>query len=228
MSDGNPTPLALDGMGSFAGGRGHGHGHGHGHGDHLVRLVRNSEDRNPVGVQGGLLGDRSKAYDPTTFGGTVTLVYDEQRRRLVEDFVSLNGTAVNCAGGISYRRKYWLTGRRPSAARGPPIPPRAFPSRTATSSRPPWIAGRTARGRRADQGRGPLLARGRRGRPAHRHRLRDRGPGLRRRRGLLPLHPTQPRPPRRRRRARDAGDQGPAAGRLRRASAGRPLQVQWV
>jgi secreted PhoX family phosphatase len=110
MSDGNPTPLALDGMGSFAGGRRHGHGHGHGHGDQYVRLVRNSEDRNPAGTTGGLLGDRSKAYDPEAFGGTTTLVYDEQRRRLVQDFVSLNGTTINCAGGISYRRRYWLTG----------------------------------------------------------------------------------------------------------------------
>jgi secreted PhoX family phosphatase len=110
MSDGNPTPLALDGMGAFAGGRRHGHGHGHGHGDRLVRLVRNSEDRNPAGVTGGVLGDRSKAYDPTAFGGTTTLVYDERRRRMVQDFVSLNGTTVNCAGGISYRHRYWLTG----------------------------------------------------------------------------------------------------------------------
>ena len=106
MSDGNPTPLALDGMGSFSGGRYHGRSR-HGH---LVRLVRNSEDRNPAGTTGGLLGDRSKAYDPTAFGGTVTLVYDEHRRRMVQDFVSLNGTTVNCAGGISYRRRYWLTG----------------------------------------------------------------------------------------------------------------------
>ena len=101
MSDGNPTPLALDGMGVFGGGRHHGHGpqgHGHhkgherhnGHKDRLVRLVRNSEDRNPVGTAGGLLGDRSKAYDPTGFGGTATVVYDERRRELVEDFVSLD------------------------------------------------------------------------------------------------------------------------------------------
>ena len=75
-----------------------------------MRLVRNSEDRNPAGTVGGLLGDRSKAYDPTAYGGTCTLVYDEHRRRLVEDFVSLNGTTVNCAGGIAYRHKYWLTG----------------------------------------------------------------------------------------------------------------------
>jgi secreted PhoX family phosphatase len=105
MSDGYPTPLALDGMGSFAARRFHARGK-----DHLVRLVRNSEDRNPAGTVGGLLGDRSAAYDPTAFGGTTTLVYDERRRELVEDFVSLNGTTVNCAGGISYRRRYWLTG----------------------------------------------------------------------------------------------------------------------
>lgn len=105
MSDGNPTPLALDGMGAFAGSRSHGRGR-----DRLVRLVRNSEDRNPAGTPGSVLGDRSAAYDPTAFGGTTTLVYDEHRRRLVEDFVSLNGTTVNCAGGIAYRRRYWLTG----------------------------------------------------------------------------------------------------------------------
>lgn len=104
MSDGYPTPLALDGMGAFDGGRFHGGGK-----SHLVRLVRNSEDRNDAGT-GGLTGDRSKAYDPTAFGGTTTLVFDEHRRRLVQDFVSLNGTTTNCAGGISYRRKYWLTG----------------------------------------------------------------------------------------------------------------------
>jgi uncharacterized protein len=104
MSDGNPTPLALDGMGSFAGGRGTGGT------QRQVRLVRNSEDRNPAGAAGGLLGDRSAAYDAMAFGGTTTLVYDESRRRLVQDFVSLNGTTVNCAGGISYRRRFWLTG----------------------------------------------------------------------------------------------------------------------
>jgi secreted PhoX family phosphatase len=104
MSDGNPTPLAHDGMGAFAGGRFHGRGE-----DHLVRLVRNSEDRNPAGTPGSVLGDRSAAYDPTAFGGTTTLIYDEHRRRLVQDFVSLNGTTVNCAGGISYRRRHWLT-----------------------------------------------------------------------------------------------------------------------
>ena len=104
MSDGNPTPLAHDGMGAFTGGRFHGRGK-----HHLVRLVRNSEDRNPAGTVGSVLGDRSAAYDPTAYGGTTTLVYDEHRRELVQDFISLNGTTVNCAGGISYRRRHWLT-----------------------------------------------------------------------------------------------------------------------
>jgi len=104
MSDGNPTPLAHDGMGAF-GSRRHHH-----HGGRLVRLVRNSEDRNPFGTPGSVLGDPAAKYDPDAYGGTSTLVYDERRRELVEDFVSLNGTRVNCAGGISYRHEYWLTG----------------------------------------------------------------------------------------------------------------------
>ena len=129
MSDGNPTPLALDGMGAF-GSHGHHRGRGHGHGrDRLVRLVRNSEDRNPHGTPGGLLGDRTKAYDPAGYGGTSTLVYDERRRELVEDFVSLNGTIVNCAGGISYRRRYWLTGEESVAGPEAADPTTTFPKR---------------------------------------------------------------------------------------------------
>ena len=45
-----------------------GHGHGAAGQSHLVRLVRNSEDRNPSRGSGGLLGDRAKAYDPTGVG----------------------------------------------------------------------------------------------------------------------------------------------------------------
>jgi uncharacterized protein len=124
MSDGNPTPLALDGMSAFRGGRFHGRGK-----DHLVRLVRNSEDRNPAGTVGGVLGDRSAAYDPTAYGGTTTLVYDEHRRRLVRDFISLNGTTVNCAGGISYRRRYWLTGEETVAGPDAAAPAARFAKR---------------------------------------------------------------------------------------------------
>ena len=106
MSDRNPTPLAHDGMGAFRGRRFE-HGRASGH---IVRLIRNSEDRNMAGTEGGVLGDRSKAYDPTAWGGTTTLVYDEDRRELLEDFVSLNGTIVNCAGGPSLRYRSWISG----------------------------------------------------------------------------------------------------------------------
>jgi hypothetical protein len=81
MSDGHPTPLAPDGMGAFDAGPGR------------VRLVRNHEDRNGPSVAIG-----PNAYDPVAGGGTTTLEVDPSRR-LVRDFVSLSGTAVNCAGG---------------------------------------------------------------------------------------------------------------------------------
>lgn len=97
MSDGNPTPLALDGMAAF---RGPQRGQ--------VTLVRNHEDRNPPG-QGSVLGDPAARYDALGVGGTTSLVYDERRRSLVADFVSLNGTAINCAGGIGLGRRSWIT-----------------------------------------------------------------------------------------------------------------------
>ena len=105
MSDGNPTPLALDGMSAFDGSR-----------RGLVRLVRNSEDRNGAGA-GSVGGDPAAKYDADGGGGTTTLVYDENGRSLVEDFVSLNGTTVNCAGGIGYRARGWLTAEE--TLRGP-------------------------------------------------------------------------------------------------------------
>ena len=97
MSDGNPTPLALDGMSAFRG-----------RSRRYVRLVRNSEDRNIPG-QGSVGGDPAAKYDPQAGGGTTTLVYDEERRRLVADFVSLNGTTVNCAGGRGLGERTWIT-----------------------------------------------------------------------------------------------------------------------
>jgi secreted PhoX family phosphatase len=105
MSDGNTTPLALDGMAAF---RGAGHGE--------VRLIRNHEDRNPAG-QGSVGGDPAAKYDPQGGGGTSTLVYDEHRRELVSDYISLNGTTVNCAGGIGFGAKSWITGEE--TVRGP-------------------------------------------------------------------------------------------------------------
>ena len=90
MSDGNPTPKAHDGMASFSLPNGN------------VRLVRNHEDRDQAGAS-GLDGDPgAPAYDPLGVAGTTSLevkTFAEGSVELVRDFVSLQGTIVNCAGG---------------------------------------------------------------------------------------------------------------------------------
>jgi len=83
MSDGNPTPIAPDGMAAFPAD------------GNRVRLVRNHEDRN--GPRGRPLV-ASYAYDSAAGGGCTTLEVGADRE-LVRDFVSLSGTTVNCAGG---------------------------------------------------------------------------------------------------------------------------------
>jgi uncharacterized protein len=103
LSDGTPTPLALDGMAAFNGPRG------------TVRLIRNHEDRNVPPAAS--LPARRGAYDPLAGGGTTTLDYDPRRRRLVRSFISLDGTTVNCAGGFSRHRRSWLTGEETVAGR---------------------------------------------------------------------------------------------------------------
>src|SRR5215207_571799 len=70
MSDGAPTPLALDGMAAFRGPRG------------TVRLIRNHEDRNPA-KGGSVQADPAAKYDPVAGAGTVTLDYDPCSRTLV-------------------------------------------------------------------------------------------------------------------------------------------------
>jgi secreted PhoX family phosphatase len=96
MSDGHPTPLALDGMSAFAGPNG------------MVRLIRNHEDRNPPG--NGSVPTVRRSYDPTAGGGTSTLDYDPRTRTLVRDYVSLSGSTTNCAGGRGYRLRSWISG----------------------------------------------------------------------------------------------------------------------
>jgi len=86
MSDGVPTPSSHDGMAAFdVGNRG------------LVRLVRNHEIRG-----GGAFGDTSRAYDPKAGGGTTTLEFGPHPASPpLGSWVSLNGTNVNCAGGLT-------------------------------------------------------------------------------------------------------------------------------
>ncbi|HWP91610.1 MAG TPA: alkaline phosphatase PhoX [Thermodesulfobacteriota bacterium] len=98
MSDGNLTPRNHDGMAAFPGPHG------------TVRLIRNHEVRNaPNDPNGAVGGPGDTRYDPLGVGGTVTIDYDPRRRRVVRDFVSLNGTIVNCAGGYSFGDIGWIT-----------------------------------------------------------------------------------------------------------------------
>ena len=87
MSDGNAVPLAHDGMAVFAMPNG------------KFRLVRNHEDRN--GPRAGSTAVDGNAYDPWGGGGTTTLVVNPFTRELERDFISMSGTIVNCAGGIT-------------------------------------------------------------------------------------------------------------------------------
>ena len=89
MSDGVPTPVAFDGMAAFPLPNGN------------IRLIRNHENRDSPGAA-RVKGDPGAAYDPHGGGGTTSLevrVLPDGTPELVRDFVSLNGTIVNCAGG---------------------------------------------------------------------------------------------------------------------------------
>ena len=86
MSDGNPTPRAHDGMAAFSDGD-------------TIRLVRNHEINNQRGQPGASIAGNAPGYDHSAGGGTTTLVIDPSNRELIEDFVSLNGSLHNCAGG---------------------------------------------------------------------------------------------------------------------------------
>jgi secreted PhoX family phosphatase len=90
MLGGGRVPNALDGMGAFA------------DGPNRVRLVRNHEIRDPARA-GATIG--AVGYDPTAGGGCTTIVVDidpaTSEPTVVNEFVSISGTFVNCAGGIT-------------------------------------------------------------------------------------------------------------------------------
>lgn len=96
MSDGNPTPKAHDGMAAFALPNGN------------VRLIRNHEDRDTA-ANSVVKGDFATAYDERGGGSTTSLeVEPGGDRELIRDFISLNGTIVNCAGGPTPQGS-WIT-----------------------------------------------------------------------------------------------------------------------
>jgi secreted PhoX family phosphatase len=96
MSDGNPTPKAHDGMAAFGLPNGN------------VRLIRNHEDRDTA-ANSTVKGNPDTAYDKRGGGSTTSLeVRPDGDRELVKDFISLNGTIVNCAGGPTPQGS-WIT-----------------------------------------------------------------------------------------------------------------------
>ena len=118
MSDGFLVPQKCDGMGCFdlGGGR--------------VALVRNHE-LGPADINLGAYGMKRRlagrlpagaAYDTAGGlplpGGTTTLVYDTRAQRLERQHLSLAGTAVNCAGGVTPWGS-WLSCEESTAA--PPL-----------------------------------------------------------------------------------------------------------
>jgi len=106
MSDGRLAARSHDGMGAF------------GNAATGVRLIRNQEirfSREAPFTQGEFtIKPAPNAYDMTAEGGTTTLTFEAKKflspsGGLAEDYVSLTGTVVNCAGGVARRQSGWLT-----------------------------------------------------------------------------------------------------------------------
>ena len=90
LSDGNILKNAFDGMGAFAAG------------GNRVRLVRNHEMRDAPGAYAPL--SVINPYDTLANAGNTTVeleVRADGAVELVRHFVSLSGTSVNCAGGVT-------------------------------------------------------------------------------------------------------------------------------
>jgi hypothetical protein len=102
LSDGNICPRAHDGMTCIDGPLG------------TVRLIRNHEVRTAPGAFNdpttfSMGGPANTRYDALGVAGTVTLDFDLRRKRLIRQFISLNGTIVNCSGGLAFRNSGWIT-----------------------------------------------------------------------------------------------------------------------
>lgn len=101
-SDGFVTPGRHDGMATFATAD-----------PDVIRLVRNHEQGYSTtstatrAYDKAFIGDPDNAYDDQSAGGCTTLTFNTKTLELLDSFISLNGTSVNCAGGIY--GSSWLT-----------------------------------------------------------------------------------------------------------------------
>ena len=108
-SDGFPTPGRHDGMATFATDPDT---------PNIIKLVRNHEQGYvpvtvPVSTTGKaydrtLIGNPDNAYDTKSAGGCTTLTFNTSTLTLTDSFISINGTSVNCAGGLTPAGS-WLT-----------------------------------------------------------------------------------------------------------------------
>jgi len=100
MSDGYRAPGEHDGMCAFPLPNGN------------IRLIRNHEVQNAPSLNAAM-GDPATAYDRGAGGGTVSLEVHPETREVIRDFVSLNGTWRNCAGGPtpwgSWSGRWWIS-----------------------------------------------------------------------------------------------------------------------
>jgi len=118
MQDGFIVPGLPDGMATFAGPNG------------LTLIIRNHEllpdqEHGPFGEKNRLFGriDPSQVYDAGKGnaphrGGTTTVVFDTRRQEVVREFLSLAGTARNCAGGPTPWNS-WITCEETVLRKGP-------------------------------------------------------------------------------------------------------------
>ena len=152
----------------------------HGRVQHAGRQVPpGAQSRGPQRPGAGTTAIDANAYDAKGGGGTTTLVVNPFTRELERDFVSLSGTIVNCAGGVTPWDS-WITCEETNAGHAGGWLKQhgyCFDVPAGAERHVPAVA--------ADR-HGPVLARSDRGRPAHLDRLRDRG--QRRQQRLLPLH----------------------------------------
>jgi secreted PhoX family phosphatase len=108
MSDGAVVPRAHDGMTCFEWRR------------NTVRLIRNHEVRTAPGSYNdpatfSMGGPANSRYDALGVGGTTTIDFDLDRKKVIRQFISLNGTIVNCSGGLSWRNTGWITSEETTA-----------------------------------------------------------------------------------------------------------------